>query len=84
MKEEKDMECKDCDEHGKGEAGFCCGGGMHHGRGHVFITLGTLALLYGVVNYLRITYVWPPYAGWIAGGLVLIIIGWGKKHWMSR
>lgn len=74
MKEEKD--CKDCCGH--------WAGGMHHRKGHFLITIGTLALIYGAINYLRITYVWPPYTGWIAGGLVLIILGVGKKYWMNR
>lgn len=82
MKEEK--ECKDCcDMQCKGEMGHHWGG-MHHGRGHIFTTVGILALIYGAVNYLRVTYVWPPYTGWIAGGLALIIIGVGKKYWMNR
>jgi hypothetical protein len=52
----------------------------HHG-GHLFVTVGILALVYGVVNYLKVAYVWPPYMGWIVGGVVLIVVGWAKKTW---
>ena len=72
MKEEKDMEC-------------CCRGMHHHGgKAHIFLLIGTLALVYGVVNYLGTFYFWPPYAGWIVGGIVLILIGMAKKHWMMK
>jgi hypothetical protein len=52
-----------------------------HGGNHFLFTVGLLALVYGVVNYLKVTYVWPPYMGWIVGGVVLIVIAWAKKYW---
>jgi hypothetical protein len=58
------------------EHGDCC----HH-HGGLFVKVGILALVYGLVNYLRVVYVWPPYMGWIVGGVVLIAIGWLKKYW---
>lgn len=63
------------------EHDMCC---MPHGGGHLFVTLGFLAFVYGVVNYLRMTYTWPPYAGWIVGGLVLVIFGLAKKNWCMK
>jgi len=49
--------------------------------GHFLVTVGVLVLAYGIINYLRITYAWPPYAGWVAGGIVLIVLGSVKKYW---
>jgi len=59
----------------KGDA-MCC---RAHG-GHFLIIVGVLVLAYGIINYLRIIYVWPPYAGWVVGGIVLIALGLGKKY----
>jgi len=83
MKEEKDMECKHCPVHCGSE---CCCGGMHHhgGKAHIFILIGTLALVYAGANYLRMYYSWPPYAGWTTGGIFLILFGMAKKHWTMK
>jgi hypothetical protein len=77
VKEEKNMECKHCPVH-------CGEGYLYGGKAHLFLLVGTLALVYGVVNYLRMAYYWPPYAGWIVGGIVLILIGMAKKYWMMN
>jgi hypothetical protein len=53
--------------------------GMHKGGGHIFMTVGILALVYGIMTWLVMAYMWPVYMGWIVGGIVLIIIGWMKK-----
>jgi hypothetical protein len=59
---------------------------MHKSHGNLLITVGIVAIVYAIVNYLRVTvgYAWPPYTGWAIGGLVLVIIGlirgyWGRK-----
>ena len=59
--------------------GCCC-----HRGGHFFVVVGMLAFVYGFVNYLRVVYVWPPYAGWLIGGLILIVIGWTRKYWLPK
>jgi len=70
MKDEKEMEHCEC---------------HHFGGGHLLFTLGLLAFLYGVVNYLRVMYSWPPYMGWVVGGLALIVVGFAKKkYWMGK
>jgi uncharacterized membrane protein YidH (DUF202 family) len=53
----------------------------HANSGHFLIIVGILVLAYGIINYLRITYSWPAYAGWVAGGIVLIALGLVKKYW---
>jgi hypothetical protein len=57
----------------------------HHARdGHFLVTVGILVLAYGIINYLKITYAWPPYMGWVVGGIVLIALGLAKKYWWMR
>lgn len=61
--------------------------GMHHGgKSHLIILIGVLALLYGVGNYIRVTYLsdWPPYSTWMIGGVLLILIGWMKKQYFMN
>lgn len=61
--------------------------GMHHGgKAHLIILIGTLALLYGVGNYIRVTYLsdWPPYSTWMVGGVLLILFGWMKKQYFMN
>ncbi|MGA2910903.1 MAG: hypothetical protein ABSE04_03855 [Candidatus Microgenomates bacterium] len=54
--------------------------GKHHGGGgHWLMTIGIVALVYGIMSWLVMSYMWAPYVGWIVGGIVLIIIGWMKK-----
>ncbi len=72
----KDMECKDCPVHCRG---------MHHGgKAHLYMLIGVLAFVYGAVNYLALTYVWPPYMEWMVGGAALVLIGWAKKMWKMK
>jgi hypothetical protein len=68
-KEVKKMKDKECE--------------CRHG-GHLFVVAGVFALVYGVVNYLRVTYVWPPYMGWIVGGVILLVLGWLKKYYWKK
>lgn len=58
----------------------------NNGKSHVIMLVGVLALLYGVGNYIRVTYLstWPPYTTWMVGGIVLILIGWIKKQYCMK
>lgn len=59
---------------------------VHKSHGNLLITVGIIALVYGVVNYLRITvgYAWPSYIGWVLGGVILIVFGWVKSHLIRK
>lgn len=58
----------------------CCGGhGMMWSGKHLYMVVGTFALVYGLVSWARVTYAWPAYMGWVVGGAALIIIGFLKK-----
>lgn len=54
-------------------------GKMDHKHGKVFMTTGVLAIVYGVINYLIVGLQWPDYGAWIAGGIILILLGWAKS-----
>lgn len=58
----------------------------YEGKYHknIFMIAGVLALVYGVGNYLRVTYELPPYSTWIGIGVILIVVGWFKKSWMHK
>lgn len=81
MKEE-DTECKQCSMHCGSEG--CCIGSHHGGKAHLFLMLGMIALVYGIINYFSVTNDWPSYLEWITGGIVLIGIGLMKKHYMMK
>lgn len=69
--------CDNC-----GNCGSCgCGPGGYHGgkKAKLYFFAGTLAIVYGIINYLVSTG-WPGYQAWIAGGVLLVIIGVLKKH----
>ena len=53
---------------------------IHTDNAHFILLVGEIALLYGVVNYIRVTYFTNlmPYATYMAGGLILILFGWWK------
>lgn len=63
----------------------CCGMGMGMGHGmmgkHLYMLVGTFAVVYGLVTWAMTMYMWPAYMGWIVGGILLILVGWLKK-WM--
>lgn len=50
-----------------------------HNPGKILTTLGVLAVVYGIINYLMSAMGWAPYAAWIAGGVILLLVGWAKK-----
>jgi len=57
---------------------------MHHhcmGGKHMYMLLGTLAFLWGLMNYFIVVLNWPSYAAWMVVGILLVLIGWAKK-WM--
>ena len=56
---------------------------MIHGKGKILEVLGILAIVYGVGNYLMVGLNWPSYGAWIAGGVILVLIGWAKKTMIS-
>ena len=69
MKEEKDMM-------------GCCSCGCQPGKGaHLYKLIGTVAIVYGLINYATVMLGWQGYAAWIAGGVLLVIIGLVKKHY---
>lgn len=61
------------------EKEMCCGG--HHGG--LLSKIGILAVVYGVTQYLMVAQAWPVYSSWIAGGVLLILVGWAKKNMMK-
>ena len=50
----------------------------NHKAGKKYMLLGTLAIVYGVINYLMGSMGWEPYMAWIAGGVILLLISWAK------
>lgn len=52
-------------------------------KGHVFMLLGILALVYGLMNYLQVNLGMPGYETWIIAGVVLLAIAWLKKMYMA-
>ena len=55
-----------------------------HGHGSKkYMLFGTLAIVYGVVNYMQTVMGWQPYMAWIAGGAILILIAWTKGSMKS-
>ena len=57
---------------------------MHHG-GHLLFTVGILAIVYGIMQYLMVGMNLPPYAAWIIGGILIVLVAWWKKSmWVKR
>lgn len=58
---------------------------MHHwGGGHFLFTLGLVAIVYGVVQWVMVTYSLSSSVSWILGGVLLIAVWWVKKMmWMK-
>lgn len=56
---------------------------MHH-KGMLLVTFGILAIVYGIVHYLMAGLGWPNYMAWIAGGVILLLIGWAKGSMESK
>ncbi len=58
---------------------------MHaHKGGHFLFTLGILAVVYGITQYLMVGLNWPSYGAWIAGGVLLLLVAWWKKSRMAK
>lgn len=53
-------------------------------KGKLLEAVGIIAIVYGIGNYLMVNLSWPEYGAWIAGGVILILIGWAKKAMMSN
>ena len=59
-----------------------CPCGCHLGKGaHLYKLLGTVAIVFGLINYATVVLGWQSYVAWIAGGVLLVIIGMAKKHY---
>lgn len=57
-----------------------CGG--HH---HFLVTLGLIAIVYGVVQWAMVAYSLSSGVSWILGGVLLIVVWWFKKAlWMKK
>ena len=56
----------------------------HGGKGKLLETAGVIAVVYGIGTYLIENLSWPEYMAWIAGGVILILVGWAKKAMMSK
>lgn len=74
--------CDNCGECGNCGEGCGCGG-YSHGRGKLYFLIGVLAIVYGIINYLIVSVGWPGYQAWIVGGVLLLLVGWLKKHMMK-
>lgn len=57
---------------------------MHGGKGKLLETAGVIAIVYGIGTYLMVNLSWPSYGAWIAGGVILVLVGWTKKAMMSK
>ena len=51
----------------------CCG---HAGK--KYMLFGVLAIVYGIIDYMITVMTWQPYMAWIVGGIILLLISWGK------
>lgn len=57
----------------------------HHAHmANWYLLIGAVAFVYGAIMYLKTMYAWPPYTGWMVGGVVLIVLGWLKRMWKMR
>lgn len=55
----------------------------HGGKGKLLEVAGVIAIVYGIINYLMTNLSWPTYGAWIAGGVILVLVGWAKKAMMK-
>ena len=53
--------------------------GAHFGGKKTYMLLGTVAFVYGLMNYFMVAYGWPQYMAWMVGGILLVAVGWVKK-----
>jgi hypothetical protein len=52
---------------------MCCGY-----VGKKYMLFGVLAIVYGIILYMTSIMNWQPYAAWIVGGVILLLIAWAK------
>ncbi len=52
---------------------------IHPNPSKVFMIIGVLAIVYGIINYLMMVMLWSPYASWIVGGVILLLVSWSKQ-----
>ncbi len=66
--------------------GVACHTCVHKSHGNLLIAVGIVAVVYAIINYLRMTagYNWPPYTGWFIGGILLVVVGLVKGYWMRK
>lgn len=50
-----------------------------HKKGMFLETLGVVAIVYGIIQYLMAGLGWPNYGAWMAGGVIFLLISWAKK-----
>jgi small neutral amino acid transporter SnatA (MarC family) len=48
-------------------------------KGNLLEAAGVIAVVYGIGNYLVANLNWTEYSAWIAGGVILLLIGWAKR-----
>ncbi len=49
----------------------------------MYMLLGTVAIVYGLINYFTTVLGWTGYMAWVAGGALLIVVGLAKKQFMT-
>ncbi|MBI2031637.1 MAG: hypothetical protein HYT08_03415 [Candidatus Levybacteria bacterium] len=54
-------------------------GKVFHEKGLLLEAFGVLAIIYGIIQYLMAGLGWPSYGAWMAGGVILLLVGWAKK-----
>lgn len=61
-----------------------CACGCHHKGKHWFFLIGSLAFVYGLMEYFMVVHMWPTYTAWMVGGILLVLIGWAKKWFYMK
>ncbi len=61
-----------------------CECGCHHKGKHVYMVIGTVAFVYGLMSYFMTVQMWPSYTAWMVGGILLVVIGWLKKWFFMK
>lgn len=56
---------------------------LYAGKAKLLSAVGVIAIVYGVIQYLIVSLSWPEYGAWIAGGVILVLVGWAKSAMMK-